>query len=172
MSLRRIIGLDPGLQATGWGIVESDGLRLKHLAHGTVTSNSGEDLSARLLSLHDGLGAIIAEYAPQEAAVEETFVNKNPVSTLKLGQARGVCLLVPALSGLTVAEYAPNHIKKAIVGVGHAGKGQVAAMVAQLLPATKISGADAIDALAVAICHAHQRGPGAHRLRKAAGARA
>ncbi|MEO0411937.1 MAG: crossover junction endodeoxyribonuclease RuvC [Pseudomonadota bacterium] len=170
MAHRRIIGLDPGLQATGWGIVESDGLRLRHIAHGTVRSEASDDLADRLLMLHDGLAAILAEHAPDEAAVEETFVNKNPVSTLKLGQARGVCLLVPALAGLSVAEYAPNHIKKAVVGVGHAGKQQVAAMIATLLPAVPVSGADAIDALAVAICHAHQRGPGAQRLKKAAGA--
>lgn len=164
MALKRIIGIDPGLQATGWGIVESDGIRLIHIAHGTVRSDPKKTLSDRLLMLHDGIAEILAEFAPQEAAVEETFVNKNPVSTLKLGQARGICLLVPALSGLTVAEYAPNHIKKAVVGVGHAGKGQVEAMVATLLPKVTLSGTDAIDALAVAICHAHQRGPGASRL--------
>lgn len=172
MAFHRIIGLDPGLQATGWGIIESDGLRLRHVAHGTVRSDPEKDLAHRLLMLHDGLNEIIAEHSPQEAAVEETFVNKNPVSTLKLGQARGVCLLVPALSGLPVAEYAPNHIKKAIVGVGHAGKQQVAAMISTLLPSVVITGADAIDALAVAICHAHQRGPGAQRMRVAAGKKA
>lgn len=164
MSFKRIIGIDPGLQATGWGIVESDGIRLTHIAHGTVRSDPKKALSNRLLMLHDGIAEILSEYMPQEAAVEETFVNKNPVSTLKLGQARGICLLVPALAGLSVAEYAPNHIKKAVVGVGHAGKGQVEAMVATLLPKVTLTGADAIDALAVAICHAHQRGPGASRL--------
>lgn len=170
MKRRRIIGIDPGLQATGWGILESDGIRLTHIAHGTVRSDPGKALANRLLMLHDGIAEILQDYAPQEAAVEETFVNKNPVSTLKLGQARGVCLLVPALAGLVVSEYAPNHIKKAVVGVGHAGKAQVEAMVATLLPKATLSGADAIDALAVAICHAHQRGPGASRLAAAVGA--
>jgi crossover junction endodeoxyribonuclease RuvC len=168
---RRIIGIDPGLQATGWGVLESDGIRLTHIAHGTVRSDPSRELANRLLMLHDGIAEILQEYVPQEAAVEETFVNKNPVSTLKLGQARGVCLLVPALAGLVVAEYAPNHIKKAVVGVGHAGKAQVEAMVATLLPKASLSGADAIDALAVAICHAHQRGPGARRLAAAIGAK-
>jgi len=172
MGMRRIIGLDPGLQATGWGVIESDGVRLHHIAHGTVRSDASKALSDRLLMLHDGIGTILQDYRPDEAAVEETFVNKNPVSTLKLGQARGVCLLVPALSGISVAEYAPNHIKKAVVGVGHAGKAQVEAMVTTLLPKATLSGADAIDALAVAICHAHQSGPGAMRLKTAAGAKA
>lgn len=149
--------------------MESDGLRLKHVAHGTVRSDAERSLSARLLMLHDGLMEILDEFTPHAAAVEETFVNKNPVSTLKLGQARGICLLAPALRGLVVMEYAPNHIKKAVVGVGHAGKQQVAAMIATLLPGVAIKGADAIDALAVAICHAHQRGPGAQRLAAAAG---
>lgn len=168
MAFTRIIGLDPGLQATGWGIIESDGMRLRHVAHGIVRSDPDKSLSARLLMLHDGLADIIAAHQPQAAAVEETFVNKNPVSTLKLGQARGVCLLVPALHGLTVFEYAPNHIKKAVVGVGHAGKQQVEAMIGTLLPGAQIKGADAFDALAVAICHAHQRGPGAQRIAAAA----
>ncbi|MEM6680849.1 MAG: crossover junction endodeoxyribonuclease RuvC [Pseudomonadota bacterium] len=170
--LRRIIGLDPGLQATGWGIVESDGVRLQHIAHGTVRSDPAKALAQRLLMLHDGIAEILRQHQPDEAAVEETFVNKNPVSTLKLGQARGVCLLVPALTGISVAEYAPNHIKKSVVGVGHAGKGQVEAMVTTLLPKATLRGADAIDALAVAICHAHQRGPGAQRLHAAVGAKA
>lgn len=168
--MKRIIGIDPGLQATGWGVIESDGIRLIHVAHGTVRSDPKKALSDRLLMLHDGIVEILQDYAPQEAAVEETFVNKNPVSTLKLGQARGICLLVPALAGLSVAEYAPNHIKKAVVGVGHASKGQVEAMVATLLPKVTLSGADAIDALAIAICHAHQRGPGASRLAAAVAA--
>lgn len=150
-----ILGLDPGLRTTGWGIIESHGNRLKYLAHGVVTSVTADTLAQRLVHLHDGLTAVIAQWQPQTAAVEETFVNKNPTSTLKLGQARGVVLLVPALRGLTVAEYTANHIKKAVVGVGHASKEQVHAMVSRLLPGAKNMSADAADALAIAICHAH-----------------
>ena len=155
---KRLIGLDPGLQCTGWGIIESDGLRLRHLANGTVKSNSKEELAKRLMQLFDGLNEILAEWQPHAAAVEETFVNKNPVSTLKLGQARGVALLVPASHGLSVAEYSPNHIKKSVVGAGHAHKDQIHAMVHMLLPGVKVAGPDATDALAVAICHAHNMG--------------
>jgi crossover junction endodeoxyribonuclease RuvC len=150
-----ILGLDPGLRTTGWGIIESYSNRLKYLAHGVVTSVTTDTLAQRLVHLHDGLNAVIAQWQPQTAAVEETFVNKNPTSTLKLGQARGVVLLVPALRGLTVAEYSANHIKKAVVGVGHASKEQVYAMVSRLLPGAKNMSADAADALAIAICHAH-----------------
>ena len=151
----RLIGLDPGLQKTGWGIVESNGNRLRHIANGVVKSNSKLSLAERLVELHTGLEEVMAEWKPDSAAVEETFVNKNPASTLKLGQARGIALLVPASHGLIVAEYTPNHVKKAVVGAGHAAKEQVEAMVNILLPGIKINGPDAADALAVAICHAH-----------------
>ncbi|MDA5194907.1 crossover junction endodeoxyribonuclease RuvC [Govanella unica] len=155
---RRILGLDPGLRKTGWGIIDVEGTRLTHVANGTVQSEPDADLSVRLRQLYDGLVQVIQDWEPVAAAVEETFVNKNPVSTLKLGQARGVVMLVPALHGLPVAEYAPNHIKKAVVGAGHAAKDQIHAMVRVLLPGVKITGADAADALAVAICHAHHGG--------------
>ncbi|WP_262690876.1 crossover junction endodeoxyribonuclease RuvC [Kordiimonas aestuarii] len=151
----RLLGLDPGLQKTGWGIVESVGTNLRHIANGTVTSNSKMSLAERLVELAEGLETVIAEWQPGSCAVEETFVNKNPTSTLKLGQARGIALLIPARAGLSVAEYTPNHVKKSVVGVGHAGKEQVDAMVRVLLPGVKINGPDAADALAVAICHAH-----------------
>ncbi len=153
----RILGLDPGLRQTGWGIVEADLDRLRHVANGTVGSDPKAPLAARLAQLFDGLAAIIGEYGPGEAAVEETFVNRNPASTLKLGQARGVVLLAPARTGMVVAEYAANRIKKSVVGVGHADKQQVAMMVQRLLPGVEIAGSDAADALAVAICHAHYR---------------
>jgi crossover junction endodeoxyribonuclease RuvC len=151
-----ILGIDPGLRTTGWGVLHSEGNSLKHLAHGTVKSDSAHDLAQRLVQLHDGLMQVLREWQPRACAVEETFVNKNPGSTLKLGQARGVALLVPALMGVPVFEYAPNHIKKAVVGVGHADKVQVHAMVARLLPGAKTASSDAADALAVAVCHAHQ----------------
>jgi crossover junction endodeoxyribonuclease RuvC len=151
----RIIGLDPGLQRTGWGVIESDGNRLKHIAHGTITSNAKEDLAGRLLQLHVGLSEILARFAPQEAAVEHTFVNKDPAGTLKLGQARAISLLVPAQAGLPVAEYAPNQVKKSVVGAGHAEKMQVLHMVKILLPLCGDPAPDEADALAVAICHAH-----------------
>ncbi len=150
-----ILGLDPGLRLTGWGIIESDGHRLRHIANGVVKSTDTLSLAERLRELHDGLQTVIETWRPHEAAVEETFVNKNPASTLKLGQARGVVLLAPALAGLPVAEYTPNAIKKTVVGVGHAAKDQIHAMINVLLPGVKVAGADAADALAVAICHAH-----------------
>ena len=151
----RVLGLDPGLQKTGWGVVDVNGTRLSHVANGTVKSDPKKSLSDRLLELYDGLTEVLADWQPKTCGVEETFVNKNPNSTLKLGQARGIALLVPARAGLSVAEYTPNHVKKSVVGVGHAGKEQVDAMVRVLLPGVKINGADAADALAVAICHAH-----------------
>jgi len=151
----RLLGLDPGLQKTGWGIVESRGNRLTHIANGVVKSDSKKSLAERLVELHDGLTAVLVEWQPHACAVEETFVNKNPTSTLKLGQARGIALLVPSMAGIPVAEYTPNHVKKSVVGAGHAAKEQVEAMVQILLPGVKINGADAADALAVAICHAH-----------------
>jgi crossover junction endodeoxyribonuclease RuvC len=153
----RILGLDPGLRVTGWGIVEATGNRLSHIADGVVTSDDGAGLAERLAQLHDGVMAIIERFDPAEAAVEETFVNRNPLSTLKLGQARGVVLLAPARCGLPVAEYTPNAVKKAVVGRGHAEKAQIALMVRTLLPGADPARADAADALAVAICHAHLR---------------
>jgi crossover junction endodeoxyribonuclease RuvC len=153
----RIVGIDPGLRRTGWGVIESDGSRLVYVASGVVTSDADDELSARLLDLHRGLYAVIALHCPIEAAVEETFVNDNARATLKLGQARGIALLVPAQSGIKVAEYAPNQIKKTVTGVGHGDKKQVAAMVGMLLPKAKPESPDESDALAIAICHAHQR---------------
>lgn len=153
----RIIGLDPGLRHTGWGIIEVSGNRLRHVANGLVRSEPDGALSDRLRQLFEGVNAVLDDYAPEEAAVEETFVNKNPTSTLKLGQARGIALLAPALAGIAVAEYAPNLIKKSIVGTGHAQKRQIEMMVQTLLPGVAIAAADAADALAVAICHAHHR---------------
>lgn len=153
----RILGLDPGLRNTGWGIVDSMGNRLTYVAHGVASSDGNDDLASRLSQLYRELLKIIHMYAPQEAAVEETFVNKNPSSTLKLGMARGIVLLAPAESGLRVGEYAANRVKKSVVGVGHADKNQVALMVQRLLPGCGVVSADAADALAVAICHAHYR---------------
>jgi crossover junction endodeoxyribonuclease RuvC len=147
--------LDPGLRRTGWGVIERDGHRLRHVANGVVESDDALDLDRRLVQLYEGLTAVVTRYHPHEAAVEETFVNKNPSSTLKLGVARGVVLLVPSLAGLPVAEYPPNRVKKAVVGTGHAAKQQVAMMVARMLPGSGIETPDAADALAVAICHAH-----------------
>ncbi len=153
----RLIGLDPGLTHTGWGIIDVDGVRISHVAHGTLDTNAKRPLPDRLTELYDGLRDVIEIYRPDEAAVEETFVNKNPVSTLKLGQARGVVLLAPAQAGLPVAEYLPNLVKKSIVGSGHAQKQQVIMMVETLLPGVGPLQPDAADALAVAICHAHFR---------------
>ncbi len=151
----RVLGLDPGLRCTGWGVIDVDGPRLRHVADGVVKIAADQPMAARLAGLYDALAEVFAEYRPQEAAVEETFVNKNPGSTLKLGQARGVVLLVPARGGLPVAEYSANRVKKAVTGVGHAAKEQVQMMVRTLLPGAAIEGPDAADALAVAICHAH-----------------
>ena len=151
----RIIGLDPGLRHTGWGVVAIDGNRLRHVADGAVHVPAAGSLAERLRALHEGLDKILAEQCPDEAAVEETFVNKNPGTTLRLGAARGVVLLAPARRGIKVAEYSANLIKKSVVGAGHAGKEQVQAMVRILLPGCLTESADAADALAVAICHAH-----------------
>jgi crossover junction endodeoxyribonuclease RuvC len=151
----RLLGLDPGLRLTGWGIVEASPGRLSHVANGTVASDAALETAARLVQLYDGVAAVIARYAPEAAAVEETFVNKNAATTLKLGLARGVILLAPARAGLSVAEYSANLVKKSVVGAGHAGKEQIQAMVRHLLPGVEIHGPDAADALAVAICHAH-----------------
>ena len=151
----RVIGLDPGLRRTGWGVVDVEGSRLSHVANG-VCASEGTDLADRLLSLFDQIEAVVARYAPDQAAVEHTFVNKDAAGTLKLGQARAMSMLVPARAGLPVAEYAPNAVKKAVVGVGHADKGQVDHMVRLMLPGVVIAGPDSSDALAGALGHAHQ----------------
>jgi crossover junction endodeoxyribonuclease RuvC len=164
-----ILGLDPGLGITGWGVIRSEGNRLGHVAHGRITTDTKQELGARLVVLDDGLTSLLATYRPEAVAVEEVFLNKNPQSTLKLGHARGVVLLAAARSGLSVGEYSPKHIKKAVVGTGGAEKAQVHAMVSRLLPGVAIAGADAADALAVAITHAHHlatlRATGAAALR-------
>jgi crossover junction endodeoxyribonuclease RuvC len=154
-SISRILGLDPGLRHAGWGIIDSTNQRLVHVAHGVIHSDATLALSSRLQQIYQGLQQIIEQYAPDEAAVEETFVNVNAAATLKLGMARGVVLLVPAMHGFSVGEYSANKVKKSVVGVGHANKTQVAAMVQRLLPTAGPVSADAADALAVAICHAH-----------------
>ncbi|KAA0970785.1 crossover junction endodeoxyribonuclease RuvC [Aureimonas fodinaquatilis] len=153
----RIIGIDPGLRRTGWGVVESVGNSLRFVASGTVTSDSKAELALRLRQLHDGLAEVFAQFSPGEAAVEQTFVNKDAVATLKLGQARGIAMLVPALAGLPVAEYAPNAVKKAVIGVGHGEKTQIHMMVKVLMPLASFNTDDAADALAIAICHSHHR---------------
>ncbi|NCQ25565.1 MAG: crossover junction endodeoxyribonuclease RuvC [Rhodobacteraceae bacterium CG17_big_fil_post_rev_8_21_14_2_50_63_15] len=150
----RVLGIDPGLRNLGWGVIDADGNRLSHVANGICHSN-GADLAARLLSLYQQLTDIVARYAPETAAVEQTFVNKDGAGTLKLGQARGIALLVPAQYGIDVGEYSPNTVKKTVVGVGHAAKEQVAHMVKVQLPGVILAGPDAADALAIAICHAH-----------------
>ena len=153
----RILGLDPGLAATGWGVIDARDNRLSHVANGVVRTKSSLSLAARLVQIDAGLAEVIGRYRPAAAAVEETFVNRNPASALKLGQARGVVLLSVARAGLEVAEYSPNVIKKTVVGAGHAGKDQVGMMVRILLPGSDAAGADAADALAAAIWHAHHR---------------
>lgn len=150
-----LIGLDPGLTSTGWGVIAASGNRLSHIANGQIATRPAEPLATRLLTLADALHDIILAHRPDGAAVEETFVNQNPASTLKLGQARGVVLLSAARAGVPVGEYAARLVKKAVVGTGTADKTQVHAMVARLLPGAAIAGSDAADALAVAICHAH-----------------
>lgn len=150
----RVLGVDPGLRNMGWGVIEAVGSRITHVANG-VCHSEGEDLATRLLSLYEQMTDVVATYQPEAAAVENTFVNKDGVGTLKLGQARAIALLVPAQAGISVAEYAPNKVKKTIVGVGHADKGQIDHMVRLQLPGVKIAGADAADALAIAMCHAH-----------------
>ncbi len=157
MSVVRLLGLDPGLRYMGWGIIESDGNRLRHIADGVIATDSDMAVPARLRAIHEGLQALIAAHRPQEAAVEETYVNQNGAATLKLGYARGVALLTPALAGLVVAEYGAKMVKRAVVGTGNADKTQVADMVRRLLPGAVLRRADASDALAVAICHAHNR---------------
>ena len=153
----RILGIDPGLRRTGWGLIESDGNRLIHVACGSLETSERAALGQRLVVIHDGLIAVIEKYNPHEAAVEMTFVNSNAAATLKLGQARGIAMLVPARAGLTVAEYAPNLVKKSIVGSGHAEKTQIRMMIGVLLPKADPQSEDAADALAIAVCHAHHR---------------
>ncbi|MFU8898722.1 MAG: crossover junction endodeoxyribonuclease RuvC [Roseinatronobacter sp.] len=150
----RVIGIDPGLRNLGWGVIDADGVHLRHVANGVCRSDPTGTLAARLLDLHQQLTRVMVRYAPAAAAVEQTFVNKDAVATLKLGSARGIALLVPAQAGLEVGEYAPNAVKKAVVGVGKAAKEQVAHMVRMQLPGVQIDGPDAADALAIAICHA------------------
>jgi crossover junction endodeoxyribonuclease RuvC len=164
--MARLLGIDPGLRFTGWGLVAVDGNRLRHLADGVIATDSDASVPARLRALHDALMALIAEHRPDEAAVEETYVNRNGTATLKLGYARGVALLAPALAGIPVAEYGAKSVKLSVVGTGGADKAQVQEMVRRLLPGSLIRRPDAADALAVAICHAHHRST---RLRWAAG---
>ena len=160
----KLLGLDPGLRITGWGVLAVDGNRLRHIADGVVAVAASGTLADRLARLYRGLEVVVATHMPDEVAVEETFVNRNPASTLKLGQARGVVLLVPALASLPVFEYSANLIKKSLVGTGHATKDQVAMMVRTLLPRAQLKKADAADALAVAVCHAHHRTVSARRF--------
>ncbi len=160
----RIIGIDPGLRRTGWGVIDIAGSSLSFVGAGTVTSDAGDTLAERLVSLHEGLVEVVRSFAPAEAAVEQTFVNRDAAATLKLGQARGIAMLVPARAGLAVAEYAPNAVKKAVVGAGHAEKTQIRMMVRVLLPRASFDSDDAADALAIAITHAHHRGSAVARL--------
>ncbi len=153
----RLLGIDPGLRFTGWGLLGVDGNRLRHLADGVIATDSDTTVPERLRLLHDTLAALLAEHRPHEAAVEETYVNRNGAATLKLGYARGVALLAPALAGIPVTEYGAKAVKRAVVGTGAAAKEQVADMVRRLLPGAVLRRADAADALAVAICHAHHR---------------
>jgi len=164
----RILGIDPGLRRTGWGVIDVDGNRLMFVACGSVATADKAELAARLLQIHDGLAKVLEDYRPVEAAVENTFVNTNANATLKLGQARGVAMLVPARAGIAVAEYAPNMVKKTIVGAGHAAKGQIGMMIGVLLPKADPASEDAADALAIAICHAHHRQSVALRIARAA----
>ena len=153
----RILGIDPGLRRTGWGVIAIEGNRLMFLACGSVATQDGAGLAIRLLAIHDGLRRVVDAHAPDEAAVEATFVNKDAAATLKLGQARGIAMLVPAIAGLPVAEYAPNLVKKTIIGVGHGEKAQIRMMLGVLLPKADPRTHDAADALAIAITHAHHR---------------
>lgn len=156
----RVIGIDPGLRIMGWGVIDALPGRVRHVANGLCRSE-GADLAARLLSLHGQLSEVLRAHLPEAAAVEQTFVNKDAVGTLKLGQARGIALLVPAQAGLSVGEYAPNAVKKAVVGVGHADKRQIAHMIGLHFPGVPVAGPDAADALAVALCHAWHLSTGA-----------
>jgi crossover junction endodeoxyribonuclease RuvC len=151
------LGIDPGLRRTGWGVIACEGNRLVFVACGSVETHERAALSARLVAIHDGLARVVEDFAPDEAAVEQTFVNRDGASTLKLGQARGIAMLIPARAGLAVAEYAPNLVKKTIVGAGHAEKTQIRMMIGVLLPKADPRSEDAADALAVAVTHAHHR---------------
>ena len=164
----RILGIDPGLRNCGWGVVEQTGSRLVFRGAGTVRSDAKASLAERLVEVHEGLQEVLTRFRPDEAAIEETFVNKDARATLKLGQARGAAMLVPALAGLPIGEYAPNQVKKTVIGVGHGTKAQINLMVGMLLPQAKWDSDDAADALAIAICHAHQRGGAKARLAAAA----
>ena len=161
----RILGIDPGLRRTGWGVIEVEGNRLVYVGCGSVEPPDDLPLSSRLLAIHEGLAAVLGDFRPLEAAVEQTFVNKDGVATLKLGQARGVAMLAPAMFGISVAEYAPNQVKKTVVGAGHADKNQIMVMLKVLLPKAEPKSADAADALAIAITHAHHRTSAAMRLK-------
>src|SRR3954468_23837479 len=161
----RILGIDPGLRRTGWGVVETFGNRLTFVGCGSVEPSADLPLARRLLAIHEGLAKVLGDYAPAEAAVEQTFVNKDGVATLKLGQARGVAMLSPAMFGITVAEYAPNQVKKTVVGAGHADKHQILVMLKLLLPKADPKSPDAADALAIAITHAHHRASAMLRLK-------
>ena len=161
----RILGIDPGLRRTGWGVVEIDGNRLTFVGCGSVEPPDNLPLAGRLLAIHEGLAKVLGDYRPAEAAVEQTFVNKDGVATLKLGQARGVAMLAPAMIGISVSEYAPNQVKKTVVGAGHADKHQILVMLKILLPKADPQSPDAADALAVAITHAHHRASTALRLK-------
>jgi crossover junction endodeoxyribonuclease RuvC len=161
----RILGIDPGLRRTGWGVIESDGNRLSFIGCGSVEPPDSLPLASRLLAIHEGLASVLSDFRPAEAAVEQTFVNKDGVATLKLGQARGVAMLAPAMFGISVSEYAPNQVKKTVVGAGHADKHQIAMMLKILLPKAEPASADAADALAIAITHAHHRSSATLRLK-------
>jgi crossover junction endodeoxyribonuclease RuvC len=161
----RILGIDPGLRRTGWGVIEVEGNRLVYLGCGSVEPPEDLPLSGRLLAIHEGLAAVLGDFRPLEAAVEQTFVNKDGVATLKLGQARGVAMLAPAMFGISVSEYAPNQVKKTVVGAGHADKNQIMVMLKVLLPKAEPKSSDAADALAIAITHAHHRTSVATRLK-------
>ncbi len=164
--MARLMGIDPGLRFTGWGVIDVHGNRLRHVADGVVATDNTQSVPHRLKALHEALTLLFQLHRPDEAAVEETYVNRNGAATLKLGYARGVALLAPAMAGITVAEYGAMEVKRAVVGTGAAAKEQVAMMVRRLLPGATLHRADASDALAVAICHAHHRST---RLRVAAG---
>ena len=153
----RILGIDPGLRRTGWGVIDISGNRLSYVGCGSLATDDRADLATRLVAIHDGLIAVIEQFRPEEAAVEATFVNKDASATLKLGQARGVALLVPARTGIAVHEYAPNLVKKTIVGAGHSEKNQIRMMIGVLLPKADPESEDAADALAIAVTHAHHR---------------
>src|ERR1700749_2231572 len=161
----RILGIDPGLRRTGWGVIEIEGNRLIYLGCGSVEPPDALPLASRLLAIPEGLPAVLGDFRPAEAAVEQTFVNKDGVATLKLGQARGVAMLAPALFGISVAEYAPNQVKKTVVGAGHSDKSQILMMLKILLPKAEPKSADAADALAIAITHAHHRASIALKLK-------